>query len=201
MTKLIDCRGLACPQPVIRTKAALEEIPAGEIVVLVDNEASRTNVLRFAEGQGHEVEISEKAPGLWALRIIKRPGEGYPIPDEEIRCEPQSPSTYVVALTSDVMGAGDEVLGRILIQAFIKTLPEVSPPPQAVIFYNRGVFLACEGSEALPALKSLAEKGVEMIACGTCLDYFGLKDRLAVGRVGNMFEIISLFSQNRVIRP
>ncbi len=200
MAKVIDCQGLACPQPVIKTKEALEEITEGELIVLVDNDSSRANVLRFAEGQGHQAEVTEKAPGIWAIRIIKRPGEGRKASETEITCAP-SPENYVVTITSDIMGSGDEALGRILIQAFLKTLPQTSFLPRAVVFYNRGVFLAAEGSEVLEPLKTLSERGVEIIACGTCLDYFGLKESLAVGRVGNMLEIIELLAQNRVVRP
>ncbi|MBX6424060.1 sulfurtransferase-like selenium metabolism protein YedF [Thermosulfurimonas sp. F29] len=197
--RVIDCRGLPCPQPVLRTREALEGLGEGDVLqILVDNEAAVRNVSRFAEAQGHRVRVFREGE-VYRLEIVKR-GEGHPV--SEISCIRPEGLLRVVVISSDRMGDGDEDLGRRLLINFLKTLPEVSPPPQALIFYNRGVFLVTEGAPALEALKTLEDRGVEIIACWTCLSHYGLEDKLGVGRAGNMYEILSLLMRATVIlRP
>jgi len=194
-----DCRGLPCPQPVLETKEALEGLKEGEVLcILVDNEAAAKNVSRFAEAQGHRVNVLEKE-GFYVVEILKR-GPGHPV--EEISCERPEGIFRVVVVASDRMGEGDEALGRKLLVNFLKTLKEVSPPPQAVIFYNRGVFFTCEGSPILKDLKELASRGVTILSCWTCLSHYGLEDRLKVGRASNMYEILSLLTRaTAIFRP
>ncbi len=195
----IDCRGLACPQPVLETKEALEKLSEGEILrVLVDNEAAVKNVMRFAEAQGHAVRVTE-GQGVYTLEITKK-GAGHPV--GEISCERPEGSFRVVVVASDRMGEGDEALGRKLLVNFLKTLREVSPPPQALVFYNRGVFLSTEASPVLEELKELERRGVEILSCWTCLSHYGLEDKLRVGRASNMYEILSLLMRaSLILRP
>ncbi len=200
MEKRIDCRGLACPQPVLETKKALEG--AEELLVLVDNPSSKENVRRFAESQGHRVRIGENK-GIFEIRITRQRGEERSAPEPEMpkKVELPSPSDRVVFIDSDSLGRGSEELGKILIRSFLHTLGESDPCPQKIIFMNSGVKLACEGAEVLEDLKSLAQKGVEILACGTCLDFFGIKKDLRVGRVSNMYEILSsLMSAGQLIK-
>jgi len=196
----LDCRGLACPQPVINTKDALEKQGAAELEVLVDNEAARDNVTRFAQSQGCRVEV-EARDSDFALTIRKTgPLSGAPV---ETTCQvPAGQPRLVVKIANQFMGLGDEALGRVLIKAFIKTLSEATLKPSALVFYNAGVKLTVEGSEHIETLKALSDSGVDILACGTCLDFFRLKDTLAVGRVTNMFEIIeTLSAADRVVSP
>jgi len=197
MDKKVDCRGLACPQPVLETKKALEAQGAEEISVLVDNPSSKENVRRFAVSQGHEVSISEEK-GVFELKIKK--GKGREKPDaagkraEDVQC--LASSDIVVFIDTDSLGRGSEELGKILMRSFLQTLEQSEVHPQRIILINSGVKLACEGSEVLEDLQEFAAKGVEVLACGTCLDYFGIKKKLVVGRVSNMFEIINFLAQS-----
>lgn len=202
MDKKIDCRGLACPQPVLETKRALEEPGVEEIFVLLDNPSSKENVLRFADSQGHRVMIWEEK-GVFELRIKKGKKEERSGSVEEkpkiIQC-PDS-ADLVVFIDTDSLGRGSEELGRILMRSFLQTLEQSEVHPQKIILINSGVKLACEGSEVIEDLQELAAKGAEILSCGTCLDYFGIKKNLAVGQISNMYEIInSLGGASKTIR-
>jgi selenium metabolism protein YedF len=202
MDQKIDCRGLACPQPVLETKKALEAHGAEEILVVVDNLSSKENVRRFAESQGHQVSITEEE-GVFELRIQKGKGkersESGGRKTEEIQCLP-SPD-LVVFIDTDSLGRGSEELGRILMRSFLQTLEQSGVHPQRVILINSGVKLACEGSEVLEDLQELLAKGTEILSCGTCLDFFGIKKKLSIGRVSNMYEILnSLARAGKVIK-
>lgn len=192
--KEIDCRGMACPQPVLTTKKALEEIPQGKLLVIVDNLAARDNVERFAKSQGAKVEIERRGNDFYLH--IQRGGTCE-------RVEPdQRAENVVVYINSNLMGIGDEALGVILMRSFLKTLLDLNPLPSKLIFVNSGVRLTTEGSEVLDTLRALSEKGVEILSCGTCLDFYGLKEKLKAGVISNMFDIVqSLLSADRLIRP
>jgi len=191
--KEIDCRGMACPQPVLTTKKALEE-GQEELIVIVDNLAARDNVERFAKSQGAVVDIEKKDNDFY-LHIQRK-----------ATCElPESQKKFekiVVYINSNLMGVGDEALGNILMRSFLKTLLDLEPKPSKLIFVNSGVRLTTEGSEVLESLKALADKGVEILSCGTCLDFYGLKEKLKVGIISNMYDIAqSLLEADRLIRP
>lgn len=204
----IDCRGLACPQPVLRTKQALEEIAAGIIIVIVDNEAAKGNVTRFAESQGCKVSVEEKGGDFYLAIEKKEESKATAITSPElITCRPGqqkmlSKKEAILVFKSDRMGTGEAALGKILIQALFKTLPGVDEKPGKLIFYNRGVYLTAEGSEVIPVLKELAANGMEILVCGTCLDYYHLKEKLAVGTISNMFSILgTMLKADNVIFP
>jgi selenium metabolism protein YedF len=191
MTEL-DCRGLACPQPVVRTKQALEAMPSGDLVVLVSSPESAENVRRFAESQGCKVTVREGA-GCFYVDITKSAcclASGKPVG-----------AAVAVLIASARMGIGDERLGEILMKSFLNTLWDAEPKPEKLILINSGVTLATEGSEVLDTLKLIEEKGVVVLCCGTCLEYYNLREKLMVGRVSNMHEIVtSLLAAGRVIR-
>lgn len=178
--KEIDARGLVCPQPVILTKRALEEISEGEVVAIVDNITARENVSRLAANLNYEYEISDEE-GCHYIRIRKVSGNQKPIVKEE---------SLVIVITSDKLGQGAEELGKVLMKSYTYALTETTPLPKAVIFLNSGVKLTSEGSEVLENIKKLEDSGVEIVSCGTCLDFYQLKDKLKVGIVGNMYSII-----------
>lgn len=191
--KTLDCRGLACPQPVINTKEALEGA-AGPILVIVDNQASCTNVRRFAESQGARVEVAEKA-GEFHMTIEQ--GQSPPIV-----CQTTPGGNTVVYVSSEGMGRGDDELGGVLMAAFLDTLSQFKGEISHAIFVNAGARLAVEGSPVLEQVRQLEELGVEVLVCGTCLNHFDIKDKLAVGSVSNMYAIIETLSKaGRIIRP
>lgn len=196
----VDARGLPCPRPVIEAKRALEKIEAGEITVLVDSPESRENVTRFARSQGCQVHVTEQ-DGVFRIGIVKAQAaqpEKSESPASEAR---RSGGGVVVLVTSDRLGTGDDRLGQILMRAFLNTLWDHQPRPSRLMFINSGVRLAVEGSEVLDTLHLLERDGVRVFSCGTCLDYYGIKDKLKVGAVTNMYDTVaSLMAAEKVIR-
>jgi len=189
---VLDCRGMSCPQPVLETKKALEKSGPEGVLILVDNPASKENVRRFAESQGYQVDITEEQ-GAFRLRLQKAGTIRKDPVREEKKVEGETLS--VVFIESDSIGRGSEELGRILMRSFLHTLAEGEFKPAKVILVNSGVKLTCEGSEVLEDLRHLSGQGTEVLSCGTCLDYFGLKTKLQVGRISNMYEILSSLAQ------
>ncbi|PLX42459.1 MAG: sulfurtransferase-like selenium metabolism protein YedF [Deltaproteobacteria bacterium] len=189
---VIDCNKLACPEPVLKTKAALDSIEEGVITVIVDNMAAKENVTRFAEGQG--CTVSPKAAGEgWDLTIAK--GYGCELPDTMPGSSPEARNLpTAILILSDKMGADDK-LGDVLMRAFLSTLSKATMPPAKVLFMNSGVLLTAEGSEAIEDIEALAVLGVEVLSCGTCLDFFGKKDDLKVGAVTNMFDTVETLTE------
>jgi len=190
--KKIDCRGLACPQPVMETKKALDSSEGQEVLVLVDDATARENVSRFAGSQGYQIEVTDEK-GYSALRIRK--GELAGKKEESSVPKAAIQGDLVFFIDSDSLGKGSEELGGILMRAFLHTLGEAEVKPQKMILVNSGVKLACEGSPALEDLQTAASQGVEILACGTCLNYFELKEKLRTGRISNMYEILNVLSQ------
>ncbi len=207
--KELDCRGLTCPQPVIYTKQALEKMKNGRILVIVDNEAARNNVTRFARSQDFHVDVKQEGSNY--LLVIDKTGN--PVasstepkpefgPNLPLTTPSQEKVSLVVKISNQFMGQGPKELGRVLIKAFFKSLADATIKPKAMVFYNSGVHLVAEGSEHLKDLHALEELGTKILVCGTCLDYFGFKEKLGVGQVSNMFEIIETLSgADRVVSP
>lgn len=191
--KTIDCRNMACPLPVVTVKRALEA-EGGPLTVLLDDGAPRENVTRFATGRGYAVAESELEGGF-SLVISGQPTQ----PATAAVSRRAAP---VVLVTSDRLGDGPEELGRLLMKNFIITLLDLTELPDRIFFLNSGVFLTTEGSELLEALERLGNRGVEVLSCGVCLDFFQRKDLLRAGSVTNMFTIVeSLTQAGSVIRP
>ena len=192
MKKAIDARGLVCPEPVMLAKKAIED--GGDCVIIVDNEAARDNVCRMAKSQGCAAEVEE---GEETFSIHITAGVGLK------KSKGTAPSTgpIVVVFPSDRMGRGDDELGSVLIRGFLHALGEVSPKPDTLIFFNAGVKLTVQGSEVLEDLRSLEEQGASILVCGTCLDFYGLKEKIRVGMVSNMYDIAeTMLSAGKVIR-
>ncbi len=185
MTTTVDARGLACPQPVIQTRKAMQQ--ADQIVTLVDNETSLTNVSRMAQKAGWQVNVVAEG-GEYRIELAKEAAVTQAEPLAVGKAEAVS-GPLVLVVSADGMGRGVEELGQILIRSFFHTLSEVQPLPQTFIFFNTGVRLACAGSPVLDDLRSLETEGIEMLVCGTCLNYLELTDKLAVGQVSNMYDI------------
>lgn len=222
MAIIVDARGKACPQPVIETKKALKE-HSGPVITLVDNDIARQNVEKMAAQMGF--------PAVWdmtedgAYRILIQPlsadvlgsvlgGGAEPAASGNMRpelqpCQECLPMDFapaggptVVVLSSNCMGSGDDTLGAALMKGFVYALTQLDAAPDTVLLYNSGAKLSVQGAETAADLRMLAENGTEILTCGTCLNHYGLTDRLAVGEVTNMYVIAEkLATAGKVIRP
>ena len=194
----LDARGLVCPEPVIRTRAMLEESSAGDIKVIVDNASARENVQRFLEFQGFNTAISEQGDdyliiGSHGGATSERGGTGQ---------EPNQPSAGVeegaahqkkimVMCATDRIGYGDDELGKKLMTSFLKTLNEMGGELWRLVFVNNGVKLTIDGSDALEDLKHFEKNGLNILVCGTCLAHFDLLEKKEVGETTNMLDIVT----------
>lgn len=181
----IDARGKACPEPVILAKKALETHDG--VVITVNDEAAVQNVKRLAEGMGCSVTVERR--GSEATLSITRQAGANRGAGESCTLEPASSGPVVVVVASDVMGRGDDELGRVLMRSFLHTLTEASKKPDVMIFFNTGVRLAVNGSNVLADLAALTGAGTKILVCGTCLGFFELKDQLGAGVISNMYDI------------
>lgn len=191
MKKDIDARGMDCPRPVIMTKKELDNLKEGSITTIVDNDVARENVSKLAGSMGCSFSVEEKdgdfyininkdATVVEEVKEIKRVKE---VIEEKVLKD------MTIGIASDTMGSGDDTLGKILMKSFIYTVSETLPYPSTIVFYNGGVRLTVEGSEVIDDLIALEKKGVEIISCGTCLDFLELKEGLKVGSISNMYTI------------
>lgn len=189
----VDARGLSCPQPVLETRAAMTGSPDQALEVLVDSRESADNVATYARSAGREAQVIAGDRDFQVL--IGGPAAGDEVLPEVGDCCPSDKlRRATVFIPGDGLGRGDEDLGRLLLRAAIKTLKDLDPPPATIILLNAGVKLACEGSVSVEDLAALQARGAEVLACGTCLDFFHLKESLLVGRVSNMFDILTRLS-------
>jgi selenium metabolism protein YedF len=190
MDRMVDARGLPCPQPVLLTRDALRESDA--VTTIVDSDTARHNVTRMAEKAGYSVQAEEREDGVY---LYIRRGETAPQVAPAPQPQPAG-GPLVLVIPSEFMGRGEhEELGQILIRSFLHTLNEVSPLPDVIIFFNSGIKLVVEGSPVLEDLCTLANQGVQILVCGTCLGYYGLKEKVAVGEVSNMYTIAETIMQ------
>ncbi|HBK85845.1 MAG TPA: sulfurtransferase-like selenium metabolism protein YedF [Firmicutes bacterium] len=190
----VDNRGLACPEPVIRTKKALDNMAAGTLISIVDNEIAKENVLRLANSMGLSATASKEA-GVFRIEIIKNAGASVSsVPEELLACSLPSKHTTLL-VKSDLFGQGDAALGQVLMKSFLHALNECSVLPREIFFVNSAVRLTCQGSAVLGKLQELEKKGVQIFSCGTCLDFYHLNEELAIGQVTNMFSIVESLTQ------
>lgn len=188
MAKQIDARGLLCPKPVILAK---KELDAGEteLTVLVDNEIAVQNLTRLASANQREIQSSEK-DGIYTVRITGEGKRAESVMPADIQCAPGT--GYVVFIGKDHVGEGDQTLGYNLMKMFLYTLSESEDVPTNVLFMNGGVKLPAGGEQqVIDSINALIKKGVEVLVCGTCLNFYNLADQLAAGKVSNMYEILS----------
>lgn len=192
----LDCRTLQCPHPVVEVRKRLLARPGEPLAVLVGDETARENVTRLGRSLGFRVGADPAAGGGYTLTLT--PGEAA----GEVSLGAPASGKTVVFVASDAMGNGSDELGRLLLKNFLFTLIELDPVPDVILFVNAGVRLTTTGSEALEALQKLADFGADIASCGLCLDYFHLKDRLAIGRVTTMLDIVENLRQaGRTLRP
>lgn len=190
----LDCRGQQCPQPVIQTRRRMLDQPDVPCRVLVNDSASCDNISRLATGMGYTVNVSDTDEGF-AIDLIP----GAAVAPTAAGSTASGPTILFIA--SDRMGSGDQKLGQILLKNFIFTLTESDSTPDAIYFVNNGVKLTVGGSDLIEPLTALANAGVDIASCGLCLEYFGVKEALSVGRVSNMLELVNALEEaGRIIR-
>lgn len=189
MDKQVDARGMNCPMPVIHTKKALEETEKGTITTIVDNEIAKENVLKLAKSMDLEFDVKQDQ-GDFYIDIFKEVSiRTKSTEPSSVRHDAKDKENTIILITKNVLGEGSDELGALLMNSYLYTLTEILPCPTCIIFLNGAVNLTIEGSEALEHIRTLESNGVEILSCGTCLDYFELNDKLAVGSVSNMYTI------------
>lgn len=198
----VNAMGDNCPIPVIKTKKAMQALTGAETIeVLVDNEIAVQNVSKMAASAGGQVSSEKLGEGEYKI-TIQMEGALAAESQAEESCMPDARDNTVVVVASDRMGEGNDELGKVLIKGFIFAVTQLDTLPKAMLFYNGGATLTTEGSDSLEDLKSLEAQGVEILTCGTCLDYYGLKDKLAVGSVTNMYSIVeTMANAEKILRP
>jgi selenium metabolism protein YedF len=203
--RVIDTSGLKCPQPIIETKKALTGSSGGEIFqVIIDNPTSFRNVTRFLNDNKISFSASE-LKGKWTLTVNSGKAELVTSKAEDY-CETVIPanngSGYGVAISSELMGSGDDELGKKLMRSFFVTLSCMDEAPSVIAFYNSGVRLLVSDSEIIEIVSEMEAKGVEVYVCGTCLDHYKLTEKIVAGKIGDMLTIISkLAASGNVLRP
>lgn len=205
----VNAMGDACPIPVIKTKKAIQALSeADTIEVLVDNEIAVKNVSKMAAAEGGSVSSEQLGEGEYKVTIVVSGGKSSQSEDGQVASETvriegcDSGKNTVVVIASDRMGEGNDELGKVLIKGFVFALTQLEQLPKTILFYNGGATLTTEGSDSLADLKLLEEQGVEILTCGTCLDYYGLKEKLCVGSVTNMYTIVeTMNAADQILRP
>ena len=189
----VNAMGDNCPIPVIKTKKAMQELQGPETIeVLVDNEIAVQNVTKMAASK-----IADKE-----FKVVIQAKGAVEAGAEEAVCQPDARDNTVVVIASDRMGEGNDALGKVLIKGFIFAVTQLDKLPKTMLFYNGGATLTAEDSDSLEDLRSLEAQGVEIMTCGTCLDYYGLKEKLAVGTVTNMYSIVeTMANAGKIIHP
>jgi len=184
--KTVDGRGLACPKPVLETKKALENLAGKELITLVDNSIAVENVKKLLTKLNYPFEVSTKGD-YFEIKITNTKETTEEEPIEKV----ESLLNKSILFTSNKIGKGDDTLGEVLMKGYIYTLSEMTALPKYIMFVNSGVKLTTKGSESIDDLKILEEQGVEILSCGTCLDYLNIDlNDLAVGSVTNMYTIV-----------
>lgn len=212
----LDARGKVCPMPVIEAKKALEGAPAGEIVaVIVDNEIAVQNLQKMAGHKGLHSEAKKAGDQEFTVEIKAAESGKQNADQTEESAESEQSHTeqpvvvengkrkgMVIVLSSQYMGHGDEKLGKTLMKGFVYALTQQEVLPETVLLYNGGAYLSCIGSDSLEDLLFLESQGIEILTCGTCLNYYELSEKLGVGTVTNMYEIVEKQAgASLIIRP
>lgn len=201
---VVDARGLACPRPVINTKDAIAALPgAGIVKTIVDNEIAVQNLQKFASQRGYTASVQKKGDQEFEVTIEVGENHQDTTSNADITCAPDKrEGGLVVVFDSDAMGQGASKLGRILTKSFIFALTKQDQLPEIILFFNSGAFLTSADSECLEDLKTLEAAGVSIRTCGTCMDFYNIKDKLAVGSATNMYEIVEAMEQaGHIVKP
>ena len=204
----VNALGDACPIPVVKTKNAIKELKgSGEVETLVDNEIAVQNLTKMANQKGYQIFSEKIREG--EFRVVMTVSSDIPDeqaldlrPEEPVTCLPDAGKNITVVISSDKMGEGSDELGKALLKGFIFALSQQDELPSVILLYNGGARMSTEGSQALEALRSMEARGVEILTCGTCLNHYGLTEKLAVGSVTNMYAIVEKMMQaSMIIKP
>lgn len=195
----IDARGQTCPKPVVLTLEALSKLGSEEFLeVLVNDEVAVGNLTRLAGEKGCELLVAEE-DGYTSMTLVPRAaGASAEIEAADPVAVPNT-GQAVVALGSDTMGRGSDELGKILVRGLIYALAHREAVPKTMLFFNAGAYLTCEGSESLDDIRALEKRGTEVLTCGTCLDFYGIREKLAVGGVTNLYAIAEIIASEPVV--
>lgn len=201
----VNAMGDTCPIPVVKTKEAIRQLGAdgGVVETLVDNDIAVQNLTKMANQKGYGVESEKLGENEYRVTMTVGTGADLPAESEETVCMvPAGQKNTVVEVAADHMGEGEGELGKNLLKAFLYALSQQESLPKTILFYNGGASLTCQGSLSLEDLKSMAERGVEILTCGTCLNFYGLTEKLAVGGVTNMYDIVEKqMAADLIVRP
>ncbi|MBK5241141.1 sulfurtransferase-like selenium metabolism protein YedF [Clostridium sp.] len=186
MNNIIDCKGLKCPMPVVKTKKYFDSIESGDSTIIVDNLVAKNNIVKLAEGSGYKsiVEVKDK---MYFIKISKEKCE-------VLNTETKEKKKFTLVLSSDKLGHGDDKLGDILMKSYIFALSEADLIPDDLLLINGGVKLIINSSPVLDSLKQLIQRGTNILVCGVCLDFYNLKDELSLGEISNMYTIVQLMN-------
>ncbi len=196
INNIIDCKGLNCPIPVVNTKKYFDNLKSGVGVTIVDNEVAKNNIVKFAQGNGFTYEVEVKEGNLFYITITK--GEAKV---EAINlASKNNKEKFTIVIGSDKLGNGDDELGVALMKSYLFALSEAEVIPDNLLFLNGGVKLVVEGALTLDSIKRLKERGVNIQSCGLCLDFYGLKENIAVGEITNMYAIIEMMNNGKTIK-
>ena len=201
----IDAVGQQCPIPVVRASRALREMQeGGSLEIRVDNQAAVENLTRMAAGFHARSHFEKLGESLYVVTVEMDALPADAPAEEEMTaaCSVTPQGDFVIAVDSREMGRGDETLGRTLMKGFLYAVGQLPELPRTMLFYNGGAWLTVEGSESLEDLKALEQRGVEILTCGTCLNYYGISEKLAVGSITNMYAIAEkLAGAGKVVKP
>jgi len=203
----VNAIGDACPIPVVKTLKALKALTGPDVIeTLVDNPTAVQNLIRMADKQGCAVETAQLGEKEYKVTItVGDAALAKPVDTENVTCElpvKSGKKNTVVVISSKAMGHGGDELGTALMKGFIYALGQQETLPDTILFYNGGANIPVEGSVSLEDLKAMEEQGVEILTCGTCLNFYGLTDKLAVGQVTNMYTIVEkMTGADLIVKP
>lgn len=201
--KTIDCKGMICPMPLIETRKAIRESSLGDdLQVVVDNETSFNNVSHFLNDNGYVFNYTKEGNtyiiSFKVNKIEPKKDEAKPIIENKV----SKSQNHIIVLNSNKMGIGDDDLGKLLIKGYLNTIDQLDVLPLEIICYNSGVTLAEKGTDSAQTLKKIENQGVKITLCGTCVDFFGLKEKLEVGTISNMLYIAGKLSSGiQIVKP
>ena len=202
----VNAIGDACPIPVVKTLNAIKELKGADVIeTLVDNETAVQNLIRMADKKGCKVNAEKISDN--EFKVVIEVGEAAlatPVDTENVVCElpKNGKKNTVVVISSKAMGHGGDELGTALMKGFIFALSQQETLPTTILFYNGGANIPVEGSVSLEDLKNMEAQGVEILTCGTCLNFYGLTEKLAVGEVTNMYTIVEkMTGADLIIKP
>jgi selenium metabolism protein YedF len=203
--RIVDTKGHLCPVPLIETRKALKEtVVGGSFAVITDNQTSLDNLSRFLKDNNADFQVSEN-DGVWTLTITKTVEGNSPAKAEDFCQTPVAhfeKGNFIIVISSDKMGEGDDVLGHLLIVNFIKAVKDLDRLPEKIVFYNSGVKLVTAYSPVIEHLKDLEKMGVELLCCATCVNHFSLQSVVSAGTLSNMYAIAEVMSTSgNIVKP